>query len=235
MPPKKIENWSLTGLQQRLVKPGARLVTHVRLLLGEGHQARPMSRTPVGGRLNGLEPDVSFVPVQFGATGCKTVVSAEALECMLAGAVFQNGNPGSGDKIVHNLTAIPAASPSVLVVDPELGFLFALSQALHKRNIAVIPCCSVAEAEVLLANLQPDLSVLLINCRCPGVCSFSRELRRRLRLRVVSITSDARQCRQCGEYLDATLRDPDDRRPDGIERCAEIVQAFVRGVKQIYN
>ncbi len=37
--PKKIGNWSLTSLQQRLVKTGARLVKHARyywLLLAEG-------------------------------------------------------------------------------------------------------------------------------------------------------------------------------------------------------
>jgi len=134
------------------------------------------------------------------------------------------------------LTEAPTVTSSVLVLDRELGFMFALSQALRRRNIAAIPCCSVAEAEALLANLQPDLSVLLINCSCPGVCAFVRTLRRRLsNLRVVGITSDARQCRQCSPTLDATLRDPDDRRADGIERCAEIVQAFVRSVKQVYQ
>ena len=72
----------------------------------------------------------------------------------------------------------------------------------------------------------------MINCSCPGVCAFARTLRRqRSKLRVVGITSDARQCRQCGEGLDASIRDSDDRRPEGIEWCAEIVQAFVRGVK----
>lgn len=134
------------------------------------------------------------------------------------------------------LTVSPAATSSVLVLDRELGFMFALSQALRKRSIAAIPCCSVAEAEALLANLQPDLSVLLINCSCPGVCAFARELRRRRsKLRVVGITSDARQCRQCGQGLDATIRDPEDRRADGIERCAEMLQAFVLGAKQIYQ
>ena len=41
--PKKIENWSLTSLQQRLVKTGGRLVKHARyywLLLAEGHLTR---------------------------------------------------------------------------------------------------------------------------------------------------------------------------------------------------
>ena len=41
--PKGIENWSLTSLQQRLVKTGGRLVKHARyywLLLAEGHLTR---------------------------------------------------------------------------------------------------------------------------------------------------------------------------------------------------
>jgi Transposase DDE domain group 1 len=41
--PKKIGNWSLTSLQQRLIKTGGRLVKHARyywLLLAEGHLTR---------------------------------------------------------------------------------------------------------------------------------------------------------------------------------------------------
>jgi len=134
------------------------------------------------------------------------------------------------------LTTAAVATSSVLVIDRELGFMFALSQALRRRNIAAIPCCSVAEAEALLSNLRPDLNVLLINCSCPGVCAFARELRRkRTKLRVVGITSDSRQCRQCGAGLDATIRDPEDRRPEGIERCAEILQALIGGVTQVYQ
>jgi hypothetical protein len=41
--PRRIDNWSLTSLQQRLVKTGGRLVKHARyywLLLAEGHLAR---------------------------------------------------------------------------------------------------------------------------------------------------------------------------------------------------
>jgi DDE family transposase len=41
--PQKIGNWSLTGLQQRLVKTGGGLVKHARyywLLLAEGHLTR---------------------------------------------------------------------------------------------------------------------------------------------------------------------------------------------------
>jgi len=42
--PKKIDNWSLTSLQQRLIKTGGRLVKHARyywlLLLAESHLTR---------------------------------------------------------------------------------------------------------------------------------------------------------------------------------------------------
>jgi hypothetical protein len=41
--PKKIENWSLTSLQQRLVRTGGRLTKHARyywLMLAESHLAR---------------------------------------------------------------------------------------------------------------------------------------------------------------------------------------------------
>jgi len=43
--PKKIENWSLTSLQQRLVKKGGRLVEHARyywLMLAESHLTKSL-------------------------------------------------------------------------------------------------------------------------------------------------------------------------------------------------
>ena len=43
MLPKRLDNWSLTSLQHRLVKTGARLVKHARyywLMLAESHLTR---------------------------------------------------------------------------------------------------------------------------------------------------------------------------------------------------
>ena len=51
MLPKKIENWSLTSLQQRLVKTGGRLVKHARyywLILAESHLTRRLFGAMVG-------------------------------------------------------------------------------------------------------------------------------------------------------------------------------------------
>ncbi len=50
--PKRIENWSLTSLQQRLVKTGGRLVKHARyywLLPAESHLTRRLFASMVGG------------------------------------------------------------------------------------------------------------------------------------------------------------------------------------------
>jgi hypothetical protein len=52
--PKKIENWSLTSLQQRLVKTGGRLVKHARyywLMLAESH----LTRRPFGSMVGRIE------------------------------------------------------------------------------------------------------------------------------------------------------------------------------------
>ena len=46
--PKRIENWSLTSLQQRLVKTGGQLIKHARyywLLLAESHLTRRLFGT----------------------------------------------------------------------------------------------------------------------------------------------------------------------------------------------
>jgi hypothetical protein len=54
--PRRIGNWSLTSLQQRLVKTGGRLVKHSRyywLLLAEGHLTRRLFASMVG-RIDGL-------------------------------------------------------------------------------------------------------------------------------------------------------------------------------------
>jgi hypothetical protein len=48
--PKKIENWSLTSLQRRLVKTGGRLVKHARyywLMLAESRLTRRLFRSMV--------------------------------------------------------------------------------------------------------------------------------------------------------------------------------------------
>ena len=59
--PQRIENWSLTSLQQRLVKTGGRLVKHARyywLLLAEGHLTRR--------RFGAMLGQIALLPVPTG-------------------------------------------------------------------------------------------------------------------------------------------------------------------------
>src|SRR5271169_2323065 len=59
--PKRIENWSLTSLQQRLVKTGGRLVKHARyywLLLAEGHLTQQ--------RFGAMLGRIALLPLQTG-------------------------------------------------------------------------------------------------------------------------------------------------------------------------
>ena len=49
--PKRIENWSLTSLQQRPIKTGGRLIEHARyyrLLLAESHLTRRLFASMLG-------------------------------------------------------------------------------------------------------------------------------------------------------------------------------------------
>ena len=62
--PKRIENWSLTSLQQRLVKTGGRLVKHARyywLLLAEGHLTRRQFGATLGW--------IALLPIPTGLGG----------------------------------------------------------------------------------------------------------------------------------------------------------------------
>ena len=59
--PGGIENWSLTSMQQRLVKTGGRLVKHARyfrLMLAEGHLTR--------GRFAAMLRRIAMLPVPAG-------------------------------------------------------------------------------------------------------------------------------------------------------------------------
>jgi DNA-binding NtrC family response regulator len=113
---------------------------------------------------------------------------------------------------------------SILIVDRELGFMWALAEGLKTRGIATIPATSVEEARSVLASLQPDLSLLILNCACAGACSFAQQLRNHHPfLKVIGIISHGRRCRDCTSLLIATLSDPEDHSPDRLQHCIELV------------
>jgi hypothetical protein len=117
---------------------------------------------------------------------------------------------------------------SILIIDRELGFMWALAQQLQARGIVTIPSSSVREAQKVLAVVRPHLSLVIINCRCQGVCAFAEQLRKKyFALRIIGIVSRRFRCRECARYLMATLNDPEDRHPERVAKCAELVSILV--------
>jgi DNA-binding NtrC family response regulator len=113
---------------------------------------------------------------------------------------------------------------SILIIDRELGFMWALAESLKSRGIATIPSTTVEEAEAILDRLQPALSLLIVNCSCEGVCSFARQLRDEHEfLKVIGITARGHRCRECARFLIATLSDAEDRSPDRLQHCVELI------------
>ena|SRR5579884_4436405 len=121
------------------------------------------------------------------------------------------------------------ASPAVLIFDDELGFLFALSEELGKRGIAAYPALTLKETESLIARLRLRPALLVINCRRRGACAFADAVGKQRRdLKIVALVSGASSCQSCGERVAAQLRDPEDKVPERIPYCAELIEDLLR-------
>ena len=121
------------------------------------------------------------------------------------------------------------SSPTVLVLNGELGFMFALSLELTRRQISVVPARTAREARSSIAKfgLEPDL--LLINCSSPGACALADEISKgRREIRVIAIVSDRYHCNKCADRLAARFRDPDDKSPERIPHCAAVIERLLK-------
>ena len=121
------------------------------------------------------------------------------------------------------------SSPTVLVLDGELGFIFALSVELSKRHISVVPARTARDARSTLARLRLEPELLVIKCSRPGACALAEELtRKNPELRMVGIVSDRYQCTKCASRIAARLRDPEDQVPERIADCADLIEELVK-------
>jgi DNA-binding NtrC family response regulator len=119
---------------------------------------------------------------------------------------------------------------TILVLDSELGFLFALSHELARREISAFPARSAAEARGLIAQFDLKVDLVVMNCARAGACKFAEELTgQNAALKVIGIVADGRGCEECADRLSARFRDPEDRDPKQIVHCAEVIEMLVRG------
>ena len=95
---------------------------------------------------------------------------------------------------------------AVLMVDDDLGFTFALADALASRGIALVPARSVTQARSLFKSLKPNVGLLIINCRVHGVCALAAEMVPDDRSLAVAGIRSAQA--QCGLFITARGRPP---------------------------
>jgi DNA-binding response OmpR family regulator len=102
--------------------------------------------------------------------------------------------------------------------------MWALAESLKTRGIETIPSTSIEEAEAILAALRPDLALLIVNCAFERACVFAEQLRDKYQhLKVIGITSRGHRCRKCARLMIATLSHPEDRAPDRLKHCVELI------------
>ena len=92
--PQRIGNWSLTSLQQRLVKTGGRLVKHARyywLLLAEGHLSRRLFSSMLR-TISGTAAARRLATQERGEFSCSEVVRR----------ISVNGEAGWGGQNQHS-------------------------------------------------------------------------------------------------------------------------------------
>ena len=133
--------------------------------------------------------------------------------------------PSNGRDPIEN----PMAAPVVLMLDGDVGFMFALSQELTARYISAYPARTVREARSMLQRFRLAPDVLVIDCTVPGACSFAEGVAEQLgSLGIIGIVSAGHQCKECAELLAKTLSKSDVTSPERIPYCADVIQALLR-------
>jgi len=119
---------------------------------------------------------------------------------------------------------------TILVLDSELGLLFALSHELAQREISAFPARSAAEARGLITQFSLRLDLLVLNCSCSGACGLAKEVAEaNSALKVIAMTSPGHACAGCASLISVHFRDPDDREPERIGHYADVIEMLVRG------
>jgi len=67
---------------------------------------------------------------------------------------------------------------TVLIVDHDLGFVFWLGHALDGLGYSALPAKTIADAALLIMQLDLKVDVLLINVSLPGAAEFAAAVHR---------------------------------------------------------
>lgn len=93
---------------------------------------------------------------------------------------------------------------SVLILDPDLGFLVWLGQALAVGGYLGVPAPSVPEAIALIGKLDLMIDLLVLDPTLPGSGEFARSLRAAQgRLRVIAVIASMEDLKTAFPGVDA--------------------------------
>ena len=76
---------------------------------------------------------------------------------------------------------------TVLIVDPDLGFLLWLGQLLADAGYCGLPALTVQEATTLIGTLNLTVDLLIIDPTVAGAAAFVRALRRERYVGVIAV------------------------------------------------
>jgi hypothetical protein len=78
---------------------------------------------------------------------------------------------------------------TVLIVDPDLGFLLWLGQLLADANYRSLPALTVQAATTLIAKLNLTVDLLIIDPTVAGANAFVRTMRRERHIGVMAVVT----------------------------------------------
>jgi DNA-binding NtrC family response regulator len=117
---------------------------------------------------------------------------------------------------------------TVLIIDPDLGFVFWLGQILLSNGYDAFPAKGVPEANTLLGELGVEVHLLIINSSLAGAPNLVDELRRSTAdLKVLVVAGDAASHIRQIPSPDAILR-----KPLHTDRVASSV--WLRSVEELF-
>src|ERR1700681_144903 len=83
---------------------------------------------------------------------------------------------------------------TVLIVDPELGFVFWLGQALDRAGYQALPARNCEDATELLKQLNVEIHLLIVGHSVMGAAAFAEALRHSQgHLKVIAVIGDGEE------------------------------------------
>ena len=97
----------------------------------------------------------------------------------------------SGWRIARGVIARSMPIRTILIIDPELGFVFWLGQALDKAGYQALPAKNCEDAGELLKLLKVEIHLLIIGHAVAGARVFAETLRQSQgHLKVIAVVGD---------------------------------------------